>query len=191
VIDFAKNFDETLWMGFQNLLITDHSRLKDNYVGLDPRQFECFPCLIENNQIICFSALQVSPDRWGHKIGRVSTRMWIHPSYRFASLTRFTGGSKYLNTTYCLPMQIEYAKQMDLDLLFISREENFKGFAEYINLVWTNCQHKFILEQEKFNVCGSLDPVPESCKQWVAYLELNNSNTWISFRNKFLLNPHT
>jgi len=188
VEDFSKNFNQTLWDDCQRTISLDNSRLKDNYVGLDPRQFECFTCLIENNQIICFSALQLAPDRWGAGIGRVSTRMWVHPTYRINSLSKFTGGDRFLNTTYCLPVQLEQAKTIDLDTVFISREENLKGFASYIDLVQVNCNYKFVLENEKFNVCGSLDPVPESCKQWVAYFQFKNSSVWLKFKNKFSLN---
>jgi len=85
-------------------------------------------------------------------------------------------------------VQLEQAKIIDLDTVFISREENLKGFASYIDLVQVNCNYKFVLENEKFNVCGSLDPVPESCKQWVAYFQFKNSSVWLKFKNKFSLN---
>jgi hypothetical protein len=61
--------------------------------------------------------------------------------------------------------------------VFISREENVKGFQEYLKLIKINCNEDFIFWTNKFNVCGSLDPVPESCKQWIATLPLTASGS--------------
>lgn len=166
IIDFATNFDQELWDQYQTYLESTTDALKENYVGLDPRDFACFPVVIINNQIVCFSALQLSEEKWGSGIGRVSTRMWLHPNYRHAG--KFTGGDKFLNTTYCLPLQMAKAKMLGLDCVFISREHNPKAFEHYLDLIKINCNETFDLEPTRYNVCGSLDPIPESCKQWVA-----------------------
>ena len=114
--------------------------------------------------------------------------MWIHPDYRHG-LTKFTGGNKFLNTTYCLPLQLAAAKLNNLDCVFISREHNLLGFAEYSKLIKINCNTGFLLESKKYNVCGSLDPVPDSCKQWVMihYLTDNGEECWNRNMKKYVL----
>jgi len=166
IIDFATNFDLVLWNKYQTYLATTTDDLKDNYVNLDPREFACFPVVIINDEIVCFSALQLSEAKWGPGIGRVSTRMWVHPDYRHKG--KFTGGDKFLNTTYCLPLQMAKANLLKLDCVFISREHNPLAFNHYLDLIKINCNEVFNLEPSQYNVCGPQDVVPESCKQWVA-----------------------
>jgi hypothetical protein len=187
IIDFATNFDADLWDQYQAYLLTTNDDLKDNYVGLNPQDFACFPVVIINNQIVCFSALQISKDRWGEGIGRVSTRMWIHPDYRHKG--RFTGGNKFLNTTYCLPLQLAKARSLGLDCVFISREHNPKAFEHYLDLIKINCNITFAIESKRYNVCGSLDPIPESCKQWVAVYQLTDWGwaIWSTQMGKYVL----
>lgn len=187
IIDFAKNFDSTLWEQFQNYLETTEDELKDNYKGLNPQEFICFPVVIVDNTIVCFSGLQTNKERWGTGIGRCSTRMWIHPDYRQPGMTKFTGGDKFLNTTYCLPLQLAAAKLNKLDCIFISRETNLTGFEQYLNLIKINCNADFKLHPAKYNVCGSLKPVPHSCKQWVAthYLTDSGNTKWAIQMGKF------
>lgn len=176
VVDLALNNNyNSEWQLALTAIQQSSDRLKDNYTNLDPTAFASFPAVIDHTgRIVCFSALQLAPDRWSASIGRVSTRMWIHPDYRFTSMTKFTGGNKFLNTTYCLPIQLARARVLGLDSVFISREENVRGFQEYIKLIKINCNEQFTVWQNKFNVCGSLDPIPESCKQWIATLPLTN-----------------
>lgn len=187
IIDFATNFDQELWNNYQRFLDSTNDDLKDNYVGLDPRTFACFPVVIIDNQIVCFSALQISKEKWGDGIGRVSTRMWLHPDYRHKG--KFTGGDKFLNTTYCLPLQLAKAKLLGLDCVFISREHNPKAFDHYLNLIKINCGVTFYMSEHKYNVCGSLDPIPESCKQWVAVhgITLNGVNRWSHQMGQYVL----
>lgn len=188
IIDFSTRFDNVLWTDCQKYILESTDELKDNYINLDPREFVSFPVVIIDNKIVCFSALQINEERWGKGIGRCSTRMWIHPDYRHG-LTKFTGGNKFLNTTYCLPLQLAAAKLNNLDCVFISREHNLLGFAEYSKLIKINCNTGFLLESKKYNVCGSLDPVPDSCKQWVMihYLTDNGEECWNRNMKKYVL----
>jgi hypothetical protein len=72
-------------------------------------------------------------------------------------------------------MQIQKAKEADIKCLFVSREgTSYLGFNEYINLIKTNTGLEFKLLPNKYNVCGSVDPIPESCKQFVAIHALTN-----------------
>lgn len=188
IIDFATSFDEVLWNQFQDYLITTTDDLKYNYVNIDPRNFLSFPVVIVDNTIICFSALQVKTDWWGSGIGRVSTRMWIHPDYRHTG--KFTGGAKFLNTTYCLPLQLAKAKLIGLDCVFISREYNLKGFEEYLKLIKVNCNTEFTMEPTKYalNGCCYVED-PESMKQWVMlhYLTDTGQQRWINQMKQYAL----
>ena len=165
IIDYAVNFDAKLWDDCQNLIKDSTDNLKDNYVNILPTDYVSFPVVIIDNKIVCFSALEVNESRWGKGIGRCSTRLWIHPDYRHSG--KFTGGDKFLNTTYCLPIQLAKAKLIGLDCVYISREDNLKGFEEYRKLIKVNSKTEFTMKSTRYNVCGALDPIPESCKQWV------------------------
>lgn len=187
IIDFTNNFDSVLWKQYQDYLLTTTDDLKDNYINLDPRDFDCFPVVIIDNQIVCFSALQINEEKWGKGIGRVSTRMWLHPEYRHKG--KFTGGDKFLNTTFCLPLQLAKAKMLGLDCVFISREHNPKAFEHYLDLIKINALTEFTMEKCKYNVCGRLDPIPESCKQWVAvnFLTDKGQDVWARMKQYEIL----
>lgn len=176
-----------LWDEYQTQIINSTDPLIGNYRNLNPKTFACFPAVIEQNKIVCFSALQV--DKWGPNIGRCSTRMWIHPDYRLSGMTKFSGGNKFLNTTYCLPVQFEEAKKLGIDCLFISREGNRLGFQQYLNLIKINCGYQFILEENQYNVCKVENPIPESCKQFIAICPLTEKgyDAWKDCMDKFKL----
>lgn len=155
--------------------------LKANYLDINPRDFISFPAVIKDNNIICFSGVAESISRWGPNIARISTRMWIDYDYRHVGLTKFKGGSKFLNTTHCMPIQIQRAKEAGVKCLFISREGNKKlGFDQYLKLIKINNNIEFELLDDKYNTCGSIDPIPESCKQFVAIhtLAVDGKEIW-------------
>jgi len=182
VVEYAKDFDKCLWQKFQDYVVTTADDLKYNYIDLDPRDFVSFPVVIINNTIVCFSALQVNKDWWGEKIGRVSTRMWIHPDYRHKG--RFTSGAKFLNTTYCMPLQLAKAKLIGLDCVFISRKNNLKAFEEYSKLIKVNCNTEFIMEPTKYSLNGPCQVEdPESMKQWVMLHHLTDQGKSVWFDN--------
>lgn len=176
------------WDEFQRTLTSSTDRLKANYINLNPKDFVSFPVVIKDNKIVCFSALQMTA-RWGNKVARASTRMWIHPDYRFKGMTRFTGGSKFMNTYYCLPLQMAKARTLGLDCVFITREENPKAFfKEYKQLIKSNCNEEFIPLDYKIDTCG-LIPIPETCKQYVmvTHLSTNGPKVWEENMSKFKL----
>jgi hypothetical protein len=188
VTDLSK--DDTyidLWYEYQSEMMESDDPLIENYLYLNPKLFACFSTVIEENRIVCFSALQIN--KWGDKLARCSTRMWIHPDHRLPGMSKFSGGDRFLNTTYCLPLQIAEAKKLGIECLFISRENNRVGFQEYINLIKINCGYDFFLEEQQYNVCGSEDPIPDSCKQFVAVCPLtkNGYNAWKENMDKFKL----
>jgi len=188
IVDLATSFDKTLWDQFQKYVLTTTDELKYNYIGLEPQDFVSFPAVVIDNAIICFSALQVNSDWWGKGIGRVSTRMWIHPDYRHTG--KFTSGAKFLNTTYCLPLQLAKAKLIGLDCVFISRESNLLGFEEYLKLIKVNSKVDFVMEPSKYAINGPcLVDDPESMKQWVMlhYLTDAGQDCWNRNMKKYVL----
>jgi hypothetical protein len=150
IIDYAINFDTKLWNKCQNFIKDSADNLKNNYINILPTNYVSFPVVIIDNKIVCFSALEVNESRWGKGIGRCSTRLWIHPDYRHSG--KFTGGDKFLNTTYCLPIQLAKAKLIGLDCVFISREDNLKGFEEYRKLIKINSKTDFIMNIINFRI---------------------------------------
>jgi hypothetical protein len=188
IIDFSTNFDSILWNQFQEFVATTNDDLTDNYIGLDPRDFASFPAVVVDDRIVCFSALQIKDEWWAKGIGRCSTRMWIHPEFRHG-LSKFGGGSKYLNTTHCLPIQIAQAKLLGLDCLFISREHNPVAFKKYADLIKINCGIEFTMESYKYNVCGLVEDVSDSCQQWVMvhYLTPSGPALWYNAMSQYIM----
>lgn len=190
VIDAVKNRNyDHLWANFFKTLEQTNDPLKANYLNLDPDDFACLPVVIKDDQIICFSGLQIIPERWGSGIGRCSSRMWYHPDHRIKSLNKFSSGDRFLNSKFCVPMQITTAKQLGLDCLFISKENYPDGFKQYLKLIKTNIGVDFVLEDSWYNVCGKLDPVPDSCRQMVAlhYLTKSGAKVWQKNMQQFQL----
>jgi hypothetical protein len=159
------------WIEFLVQITLSGDALAENYLELNPQEFLSFPAVLKDNKIICFSGLQVDPDRWGQGVARCSARMWIHSDYRQKGLSKFTGGDKFLNTFYCLPEQIKKAQEHNIKCLFISREHNLLGFKEYLKLIKINCNLEFQLQDSKYNVCG---PKSVASNQYVAVLPLSD-----------------
>lgn len=164
--------DDTYMHLFQEALdkiAASNDPLKNNYIGINPKEYITFPAVIKDGKIACFSGAISLPDRWGNNVARISTRLWIDYQYRFVGLVKFRGGDQFMNTTYCLPIQIQKARDNGFKCVFISREgKKSVGFQEYINLIKTNCNLEFKLLNNKYNTCGSIEPLPESCKQFIA-----------------------
>ena len=157
-----------LWESVLNEIANSQDDLKENYLNLHPEMFLSLPVVIkDNSKIICFSGLQINEEKWGKGIGRISSRMWIDSSYRFVGMKKFNGGNKFLNSYYCLPLQFLAAKKFDLRCLFVSRQHNPQGLQEFLKLIKINCDVDFEYYTQRYNVCGKLDPVPETCKQYV------------------------
>jgi hypothetical protein len=192
VVDLATTDQHNhLWNNVQETIELSNDPLKFNYVGLDPKSFVSLPAVIIDDKIVCFSGLQINQKKWGAGIGRCSARMWIDPEYRFKHITRFTGGNRFLNTTYSLPLQIAAAKILKLDCLFISRETNLLGFKEYLKLIKINCGVDFVLDSAQYNVCGPQKVIPESCRQYVAVLHLSatGADCWQQRMNGYKIIP--
>lgn len=183
VIDLIETPDEHLWKQTVDAIEKNNEPLKENYLNIDFSQFLSFPCVVQSGNIICFSGLQYDESKWGSGIARCSSRMWVHPEYRFTGLTKFSGGRKFLNSSYCLPVQFEKARKVGLDTLFISREKNLEGFKKYTELIHINCGVKFDLKPNRYWVCGPAKG--DGCLQYVAVADLTTSSKEIWLKNMF------
>lgn len=183
VIDLISNPQPDLWLQTIDFISNGEDRLKENYTNINFTEFLSFPALVENNRIICFSGLQYNEKKWGTSIARCSSRMWIHPDYRIKNIGKFTGGAKFLNSTYCLPVQLEKAKELKLDCAFISRDRNLLGFTQYIDLIKINCDLNFNIKPNRYNVCGQTHDDCEGCQQYVAVHHLTSDGNQIWIRN--------
>jgi hypothetical protein len=176
VIDFCQQFDQSLWNDVLKKIRTSDDPLKKNYLNLTPDDFVCLPVLIENKKIICFSGLQINENKWGKEIGRINARMWIDPSYRHLSLGKMENPDKFFNTKHLLPLQIQKSKEIGLDTLFISREGSYRNFMEkYCDLIFSNTGYRFKLLDRRYNVCGEIPAIPESCKQLIAWFSFSSN----------------
>lgn len=146
---------EQLWSKVVHFIKTLDDELVENYITIDFSKFVTLPAIVENDEIICFSGLQVDESKWGPKIGRCSSRMWIHPNYRKKSLTTFSGGNQYLNSFFLVPIQLDTARRIGLEACFISREKNRRGFARYLQLVQNNTGVEFVLLPNTYDVSGA------------------------------------
>ena len=189
VVDIIVDPQDQLWKDTIDYINSTNDKLKLNYINIKFDDFLSFPVVIENNRIICFSGLHYNERRWGKNLARFSSRMWIHPDYRIKSISKFYGGPKFLNSTYCLPLQMQKAKEYGLDSVFISREHNLIGFRQYIDLIKINCDLEFEIKTNRYNVCGRTYDEQEGCVQYVAvhHLTDNGNEIWVRNMTKHLI----
>jgi hypothetical protein len=179
VVDLIIDPQHKMWTETVREISESGDSLKDNYLNINFTDFLSFTAVVNNSKIICFSGLQYDCSKWGSKIARISSRMWIHPSYRFRGMTKFTGGEKFLNSYYCIPRQIEVAKANQLSSLFVSREHNRQAFSEYLELLKINTQCEFKLLDKRYWVCGP-SVRSNGCLQHIGlyHLSLDGKQYW-------------
>lgn len=169
IVDFCISFDEELWKKTLNYIIAGNDELKENYINLSPRDFISWPVLIDNDEIVCFSALQENKERWSKNFARINSRFYINPKYRHRTPGKLNQNEKFLNTKHLLPLQIQKAKELGFKGVFMSREGDHKTVFElYVNLTYKNTGYRFNVLTHRFNICGNVNPIPRSCKQWIA-----------------------
>jgi hypothetical protein len=189
IIDFCKDYDETLWQETLEIINASDDYLKENYLTLTPKDFICWTVLVNNNKIVCFSGLQENKERWGSQFSRINSRFYIAPAYRHNWPGKFVETDKFLNTRHLLPVQIKDAKELGFKGIFMSREGNHKkAFELYADLAYRNTGYYFEVLDNQYNVCGNLTPIPESCKQWVAvHCFDGNTDLWLNGMNQHCL----
>lgn len=169
IVDFCTDYDSNIWKSIVKIIDAHNDKLKNNYLTLSPLDFICWPVLIKNKEVICFSGLQQNQERWGDKFARVNSRFFINPKYRHVWPGKLEQSEKFLNTKYLLPIQINKAKELGFRGVFMSREGNHKKVFElYADLSFRNTGYEFTILNNQYNVCGCLDSIPKSCKQWIA-----------------------
>lgn len=151
-----------------------NDELKSNYVDIKPKDFASLTVALRGSEVLAFSGMQIQPDRWGPGKARVSARFYIPPKFRHAHLQKFEPSDKYVNSAYLIPRQIAVARSLNLDCIFISREDKRRSFSKFIDLVNANGNYNFKMHNTKLGVCGPLPPgyMPAECCQWVATMPL-------------------
>ena len=128
--------------------------------------FPFFNCIVLNSKIIAFGGLQNTI--WGDKIGRVATRLWVHPDHRRKGLVPSEFNSKML-----MPNQILWAEQNGYELVYWSRQyphqRHFKKMIERSN---KHCPYHYEHKPlpDIYNVCK--DSKNPHCWQRVAIIPL-------------------
>jgi hypothetical protein len=150
--------------------------LIENYLDLNPENYFYFVSLIVDDNIISFGAIEKSPNKWGESLVRVLTRFWIHPDFRSNGFTKW-GDHRPRFSPIILKNQLEFLEtKKEIKAAMITREGNYlKSFKEIIRLANTVSKNPFEILKNRYNVCGSMEIVPESCKQFVAVSLLQNS----------------
>jgi hypothetical protein len=143
--------------------------LKSNYVGIQPKDFASLTVALRGSEVLAFSGMQIQPDRWGHGKARVSARFYLQ---------KFEPSDRYVNSAYLIPRQIAVARSLNLDCVFISREDKRRSFGKFIDLVNANGGYNFKMHETKLGVCGPLPPgyMPAECCQWVATMPLKSGS---------------
>jgi hypothetical protein len=149
--------------------------LYSNYANLTVSDFICLTAVLENNEIIALSGVQYLPERWGENTVRMSTRFWVHPTYRINSLSKFKHDYRlYFNSQLMIPFQLEFIKLLGISFAIITREGEYRrSFGKFIDLVNHHNNTKFTILDRLYNVCQPMECVPDSCKQIIAVYNLN------------------
>jgi hypothetical protein len=171
-----------LWTNEIGNIQNSNDLLKENYTSISFDKFKSFTMLVSDNNVVAFSGLQFSPDRWSNNTARVLSRFYISPQYRHGA-NLLTAD---LYTKYMLPIQLDAARQLGVSSVFMSREHGLQSFNKYISYInETLPDTNFIMLNGKYDVCGIENPVPDSCKQFVA-LKLLTENGKRDWNNKML-----
>jgi hypothetical protein len=178
VIDLCtdRTYDQ-MWFNIIEQIDTGNDPLKDNYLTINFDDFKSFTAVVFDNTIIAFSGLQHNSKRWGDKSGRLLSRFYISPTYRHG-LSLF---NSTLYTEFMLPIQLAAARNLKLTSVFISREQGINSFGKFITYInQTISDTNFTVLNGKYDVCGIENPVPDSCKQYVALklLSDNGKDDW-------------
>lgn len=133
-------------------------------------QFPFFSIVVIHNQIVAFSGLQEG--RWGSGIGRVASRLWVHPDWRSQN-----GRPSEFNSKIMMPSQTLWAQENGYDCVFFSREKPYKHFDYIVKRSNKHCPFGFVYTPmpKIYNVCMKENP-DETCWQKVAVCEFE-SNT--------------
>ena len=130
--------------------------------------FPFFSIVVISNQIVAFSGLQTG--RWGGGIGRVASRLWVHPDWRSQN-----GRPSEFNSKIMMPHQTLFAQEHGFDCVFFSREKPYKHFDFIVKRSNQKCPFGFEYKTmpKEYNVC--LNSQDESCWQKIAVCEFTKN----------------
>tara|TARA_B110000285_G_scaffold209202_1_gene249984 strand:- start:907 stop:1470 length:564 start_codon:yes stop_codon:yes gene_type:complete len=159
-----------LFYSTQDSIAKTKHPLAENYSrkNLKLDEFSYFNVVVEDDIISAFSGLQTN--RWGPKIGRVATRLWVHPNYR-----KKGGVPSDYNSSILMPNQIMWAETHGYDFVFWSRQYPYqRHFKRMIERSTRNCPYGYIHEPlpDIYNVC--VDSKSDSCWQSVCVVKFKN-----------------
>lgn len=178
IIDITKDRSiDSLWFSTLEEISQGSDKLKNNYKEIDLSTFISFYVAVDQNKILGFSGLQYMPNRWGSKIARCMSRFYLRPDSRHG----YSLFQKPLLTETILPIQIKDARTTDLDVVFMSREKGRSSFKKSVDYLRSkNSLINFLILEDRYNVCGCMEHIPESCKQYISIMYLNDlgKETW-------------
>jgi hypothetical protein len=169
---------DSLWFETLEKISLGSDKLKNNYKEIDLTMFISFHVAVKQDEILGFSGLQYMPDRWGKSIARCMSRFYLRPDFRHGHSIFH---KPFQITETVLPMQINDAREHGFDIVFMSREKGKFSFEKSVKYLKSkNSLIDFNLLTDRYNVCGSVEPVPESCKQYISIMNLNDqgNDTW-------------
>ena len=173
---------DSLWAKEIESIKNSNEEFKENYTSINFEDFKSFTVLILDNEVVAFSGLQYSSERWGNNTARIFSRFYIAPKYRHGANLL----TDDLYTKYMLPLQLRAARSIGLSSVFISRENGLQSFNRYISHINnTIADTDFTMLSGRYDVCGIENPVPDSCKQFIA-LKLLSDNGKREWNTKML-----
>ena len=178
VCDLKKDYDkfEKLWIDCMSFIEKEcrSDKLYENYLNIDLGRFLSLAIVIENDKIIAFGGAEVNQSRWGDNVSRVLSRFWISPTHRH-QIVSINSSKNY--SPLILDINLKSLRNHEkIKLAMITLQDDGKNsFKRIIDIANTVTENKFQILEGKFNVCGILNPVPESCKQMIGISQLDYS----------------
>lgn len=142
--------------------------------------------IVVDDKIICFGGAEINLDRWGPNLSRVLSRFWISPNHRHRLVKVDNIGVNF--SPIILEKNLSALENHpEIKAAMITREGSGKNsFSRIVEISNTAVKKPFVILDKKYNVCGNLSPVPDSCKQMIA-LKMLDKNSSIA---TFLENQH-
>lgn len=186
IIDLKNNFDQDIYLKFSQLIGwiegNENHRNAENYHNLHKKikDFDCFEVLLnEKKEIIAFSGLYNNGYYPGN-IARACTRTYYTKNYRDKSLKR----SNRWVEDYLINYEIETAKQLKYDYIFISiKEYKLRRSLQHLNeRLKTTTGYNWTIYPKMCNTCrqhndnGKFIGINNSvhCWQNISYIKLND-----------------
>lgn len=187
IIDQPNSFGKKVFLEEIEKIKNQTFPLKENYLNINLNEFLSFNIVTHDNELVCFSGLQIRPGVFPINTARAHSRFYFSEKYRRKNLSVFRDRLNnyeipelaFPGFLVTLPKQIEKAKSLKLDAIFISREKinEFSSKSKQLRLELFKKLHneKYHLDvlPELYNVCGSSIDT-KSCWQYIFYLILNN-----------------